>query len=146
MSTEAVGSVGGAVRCSAGFHGALDGPCCIQATPVIQGQAVLGGRRWRWRERGERWWYESLLTASTILRALLEEKERETGVRRGARAKVAGWPTSTVSFTESITPNTQRTLSHAPRSERHTGVDIIFPFPHACVCVNVSMHLHPQTH
>ena len=73
-------------------------------------------------------------------------REREMGVRRGARAKVVGWPTSTVSFTESITLNTQRTLSHAPRSERHTGVAIIFPFPHVCVCVNVSMHLHPQTH
>lgn len=82
MDTEAVGSVGGAVRCSAGFHGALDGPRCVQAAPVIQGQAVLGGRRWRWRERGERWRYESLLTASTILRALLEDRERRVRKER----------------------------------------------------------------
>lgn len=79
MSAEAVGSVGGAVRRCAGFHGALDGPRRVQAAPVIQGKAVLGGRRRRWRKRGERRWYESLLTASTILRALMEK--RETRVR-----------------------------------------------------------------
>lgn len=79
MSTEAVGSVGGAVHCSASFHRTLDGPRCIQAAPVIQGQAVLGWWWGRWRECGERWWYKSLLTASTILRALLEERNRSEG-------------------------------------------------------------------
>lgn len=77
LGTEAVSGVGCAVRCSTGFHGTLDGPCSVQAAPVIQGQAVLGGRwRRRWEGR-ERWGYESLLTTSTILRTLLEEKERK---------------------------------------------------------------------
>lgn len=87
LDTEAVGGIGGTVGCSASFHWALDGPRCVQAAPVIQGQAVLRGWWWRWRECGERWGYKSLLTASTILRALLEKRERRVKKREGK----VGW-------------------------------------------------------
>lgn len=76
LGTEAIGGIGSAVCCSTGFYWALNGPRCVQAAPIIQGQAVLGWWRWRWRERRERWGYESLLAGSTILRALLEDRER----------------------------------------------------------------------
>lgn len=75
LSAEAVGRVDHAVSRSAGLHGALNGPRRVETAPVVQGQAVLRWWWWgRW-ERGERWRYQSLLTASTILRALMGDGE-----------------------------------------------------------------------
>lgn len=135
LDTEA-GSVGGTVHCSTEFHGALDGPRCIQAAPVIQGQAVLGGRRWRWREGRERRGYEALLTASIILSALLEKEEKS---EEGVKAKVAGWLTSTVSFTESIT---RPHRDHFPMSLSLKVIQAwILYFP-TYGCVNACMYPH----
>lgn len=142
LGTEATGGIGGAVHCSARFHWALDGPRCVQAAPVVQGQAVLGGWRWRWRECRERWGYKSLLTASTILRALSGEREKR---KDGVKAKVAVWRNSTVSFTESIT-RLQR--AHFPRSLSLKVIQAwILYFHLACVRerarINACMYLHP---
>lgn len=135
LSTEAIGGIGCTVCCSAGFDWALDGPRCVQAAPVIQGQAVLGWWWWRWRECRERWGYESLLTASTILRALSED--RGGG---GVKAKVSAWRNSTVSFTESIT---RLHRDHFPKSFSLKVIQAWILYFHLPLCVRVCMHLHP---
>lgn len=146
LGTEAAGGIGRGVHCSSGFHGALNGPCCVKAAPVIQGQAVLGRWRRRWGERRERWGHETFLTASTILRALVSnggmEKGRQRGKTRESKvsrclAKIHGI------FYGEHHPTTQRPLSQELQPKSHTGVDIIFLFRYVCVCANVCVYLQP---